>query len=48
VTSFRRQRHLCHRNFTNRICHAFTLLVTVTDSKLNSHKRRDKNEHESM
>lgn len=44
----RRKRRGCHRNFTNDICHAFKLLVTVTDSELNSHKRRYKNEHESM
>jgi hypothetical protein len=43
-----RKRRLRHRNFTNDICHAFKLLVTVTDSELSSHKRRYKNEHESM
>jgi hypothetical protein len=43
-----RKRRLRHRNFTNDICHAFKLLVTVTDSTLSSYKRRYKNEHESM
>ena len=42
------QRRGCHRNFTNDICHALKLLVTVTPSALSSHKRRYKNEHESM
>ena len=44
----RRKRCGCHQNFANDICHAFKVLVTVTDSELNSHKRRYKNEHESM
>ena len=43
-----RKRHLCHRNFTNDICHALKLLATVTDSALSSHNRRYKNEYESM
>jgi hypothetical protein len=33
VACQRRKRHPCHRNFTNDICHAFKLLVTVTDSE---------------
>jgi len=33
VASPRCERCLCHGNFTNGICHAFILLVTVTDSK---------------
>jgi hypothetical protein len=48
VAHVRRQRLLCHRNFTNDICHAFKLIATVTNSALSSHKRRYKNEHESM
>ena len=44
----RRERQLCHRNFTNDICHALKLLATVIPSALSSHKRRYKNEHESM
>jgi hypothetical protein len=48
VTRPCRKRRLGQRNFTNDICHAFKLLVTVTDSELSSHKRRYKNEHESM
>ena len=43
-----RKRMLCHRNFTKAICHAFKLVATVTDSELSSHKRRYKNEYESM
>src|SRR5262249_6563814 len=48
VASRRHQRHMCHGNFTNDICHAFKLLVTMTDSASSSHKRRYKNEYESM
>ena len=48
VARLRRKRRLCHRNFTNDICHALKLLATVTHSALSSHKRRYKNEHESM
>ena len=48
VARSRRKRLVCHRNFTNDICHALKLLATVTDSELSSHKRRYKNEHESM
>ena len=44
----RRKRLLCHRNFTNDICHELKLLATVTPSALSSHKRRYKNEYESM
>lgn len=44
----RRERLVCNGNFTNDICHALKLLATVTPSKLSSHKRRYKNEHESM
>ena len=44
----RRKRRLCHRNFANDICHTLKLLATVTPSALSSHKRRYKNEHESM
>jgi hypothetical protein len=43
-----RKRRPCYRNFTNDICHALKLLATVTPSELSSHKRRYKNEHESM
>ncbi len=48
IAHTRRERQLCHRNFTNDICHALKLFVTVTDSELSSYKRRYKNEHESM
>ena len=48
VAPRRWKRDLCHRNFTNDICHALKLLATVTRSALSSHKRRYKNEHESM
>ena len=44
----RRKRRLCHRNFTNDICHERKLLATVTPSALSNHNRRYKNEHESM
>jgi hypothetical protein len=44
----RRKRRLCQRNFTNGICHALKLLATVIDSELSCHKRRYKNEYESM
>jgi len=48
VAHTRRKRRLCHRNFANDICHALKPLVTVTPSALSSHKRRYKNEYESM
>jgi hypothetical protein len=48
VAHSRRERLECHRNFTNGICHALKLLATVTDSELSCHKRRYKNEYESM
>jgi aminopeptidase-like protein len=44
----RLKRRLCHQNFANDICHALKLLATVTPSALSSHKRRYKNEYESM
>ena len=44
----RRERRVCHRNFANDICHELKLLATVTPCMLSSHKRRYKNEHESM
>jgi len=37
IAFLRAERGFCHGNFTNDICHAFTLLVTVNDSKLSSH-----------
>jgi hypothetical protein len=44
----RRKRPGCHQNFANDICHALKLLATVTPPALSSHKRRYKNERESM
>jgi hypothetical protein len=44
----RREWRLCHRNFTNYICHAIKLLGKVVLLYLNHHKRRYQNEHESM
>src|SRR5262245_29922947 len=48
VANLRRKRLLSYRNFANEICHAFKMVATVNDSKLSSHRRRYKNEHESM